>query len=184
LVTITQTRPIFVNFTVPQDQTDRIRTNQTAGALAVVAYGSDDKTELGQGKVTLIENQIDTTTGTLKLKGTFENTDERLWPGEFVNARLILSTRKGAVTVPQRTVMQGATDSYVYVVKPDNTVERRTVQVAMSQDGVAVIETGLALGEKVVVDGQYRLTNGARIKVDPPKPDQPAPAAQTAHSKD
>jgi multidrug efflux system membrane fusion protein len=184
LVTVTQIKPIYVNFTVPQDQTDKIRTNQTKGPLTVVAYASDDKTELSRGTVTLIENQIDTTTGTLKLKGTFENTDERLWPGEFVNARLILSTRKGAVTVPQRTVMQGATDSYVYVVKPDNTVERRTVQVAMSQDGVAVIETGLALGEKVVVDGQYRLTNGARIKVDPPKPDQPAPAAQTAHSKD
>jgi multidrug efflux system membrane fusion protein len=184
LVTVTQIKPIYVNFTVPQDQTDKIRTNQTKGPLTVVAYASDDNTELSRGTVTLIENQIDTTTGTLKLKGTFENTDERLWPGEFVNARLILSTRKGAVTVPQRTVMQGATDSYVYVVKPDNTVERRTVQVAMSQDGVAVIETGLALGEKVVVDGQYRLTNGARIKVDPPKPDQPAPAAQTAHSKD
>jgi multidrug efflux system membrane fusion protein len=82
------------------------------------------------------------------------------------------------VTVPRRTVMQGANDSYVYVVKPDDTVERRTVQVAMAQDGVAVIDKGLALGEKVVVDGQYRLTNGARIRIDAPKPDQPAPAAQ------
>jgi len=180
LVTITQIRPIYVNFTVPQSQTDPIRTNQAKGPLTVVAYGPDDKTELSRGTVTLIENQIDTTTGTLRLKGTFENTDERLWPGEFVNARLILGMRKGAVTVPVRTVMQGASDSYVYVVKPDNTVERRTVQVAMSQDGVAVIEKGLALGEKVVVDGQYRLTNGARIRVDAPKPDQAAPAAPPA----
>jgi len=184
LVTVTQIKPIYVNFTVPQDQTDRIRTNQAAKPLTVIAYASDDKTELSRGTVTLIENQIDSTTGTLKLKGTFQNTDERLWPGEFVNARLILSTLKDAVTVPQRTVMQGANDSFIYVVKPDNTVERRTVKVALSQGGVAAIESGLAVGEKVVVDGQYRLTNGARIKVDPAKPDQPAPAAQTAHSKD
>ena len=97
--------------------------------LAVIAYASDDKTELGTGKVTLIDNQIDAATGTLRLKGTFENTDERLWPGEFVNARLVLSTRKDAVTVPQRAVMQGANGYFVYVVKPDNTVERRTVEV-------------------------------------------------------
>ena len=102
LVTITQIRPIFVNFTVPQDQTDRIRTNQASAPLEVVAYGSDDKTELGRGKLTLIENQIDAATGTLRLKGTFANTDERLWPGEFVNVRLVLSTRKDAVTVTQR----------------------------------------------------------------------------------
>jgi len=189
LVTITQVKPIFVNFTVPQDQTDRIRTAQPNGALSVVAYASDDKTEIATGKVTLVENQIDSATGTLKLKGTFENKDERLWPGEFVNVRLILAIRKDAITVPQRTVMQGASDSYVYVVKPDNTVERRTVDIAVTQDGLAVIGKGLALGEQVVIDGQYRLTNGAKVKPEAPKPD-PAPppvaadaAPQTAHSK-
>jgi len=177
LVTITQIRPIFVNFTVPQDQTDRIRTNQASAPLEVVAYGSDDKTELGRGKLTLIENQIDAATGTLRLKGTFENTDERLWPGEFVNVRLVLSTRKDAVTVTQRAVMQGANDSFVYVVQADNTVERRTVVVAAMQEGVAAIEKGLNTGDKVVVDGQYRLTNGARIRIDTTKPDRPpAPA--------
>ena len=187
LVSITQVKPIFVNFTVPQDQTDTIRTNQAREPLVVVAYAGDDKTELSRGTVTLIENQIDSATGTLKLKGTFGNADERLWPGEFVNVRLILATRKSSITVPQRTVMQGANDSYVYVVKADSTVERRAVQVAAAQDGVAVIEKGLAVGEKVVVDGQYRLTNGARVKVDTPKDQPPAitPAEpQTAHSKD
>jgi len=186
LVTITQIRPIFVNFTVPQDQTDRIRTNQASAPLEVIAYSSDEKTELGRGKLTLIENQIDAATGTLRLKGTFANADERLWPGEFVNVRLVLSTRKDAVTVTQRAVMQGASDSFVYVVQADNTVERRTVAVAAVQDGVAVIEKGLDTGDKVVVDGQYRLTNGARIRIDTPKPDQPpAPAAPlTARSKD
>ncbi|HSH99255.1 MAG TPA: efflux RND transporter periplasmic adaptor subunit [Reyranella sp.] len=186
LVTITQTKPIFVNFTVPQDHTDEIRTNQMAGALTVVAYGSDDKTELGRGKVTLIENQIDAATGTLRLKGTFDNADERLWPGAFVTVRLVLATRGDAVTVPQRTVMQGANDSFVYVVKADSTVERRTVVVTAAQDGVAIIDKGLAAGEKVVVDGQYRLTNGARIRIDTAKPEPAAPVsdALTAHSKD
>jgi multidrug efflux system membrane fusion protein len=189
LVTITQTKPIFVNFTVPQDQTDRIRTNQASGALTALAYASDDKTELGEGKVSLIENQIDPATGTLRLKASFDNTDERLWPGEFVNVRLVLATRKNAVTVPQRTVMQGASDSYVYVVKSDDTVERRTVRVAVTQDDIAVIDSGLDPGEKIVVDGQYRLTNGAKVRPDAPKPVQPAapspaPGPLTAHSKD
>ncbi|CAN5269332.1 efflux RND transporter periplasmic adaptor subunit [soil metagenome] len=170
LVTITQIRPIFVNFTVPENQTDKIRTNQTSGPLVVVAYGSDDTTELARGKLTLIENQIDIATGTLRLKGTFANADERLWPGEFVNVRLVLSTRKDAVTVPQRTVMPGASDSFVYVVRADNTVERRTVTVAAVQEGVAVIGKGLDIGDKVVVDGQYRLTNGARIRIDQAAP--------------
>ena len=186
LVTITQIRPIFVNFTVPQDQTDRIRTNQASAPLEVVAYGSDDKTELGRGKLTLIENQIDAATGTLRLKGTFENTDERLWPGEFVNVRLVLSTRKDAVTVTQRAVMQGANDSFVYVVQADNTVERRTVVVAAMQEGVAVIEKGLDTGDKVVVDGQYRLTNGARIRIDRQSPTgrRPRPPPLAAQNKD
>ena len=186
LVTITQTKPIFVNFTVPQDHSDEIRTNQMAGGLTVVAYGSDDKTELGRGKVTLVENQIDAATGTLRLKATFDNADERLWPGEFVTVRLVLSTRHDAVTVPQRVVMQGANDSFVYVVKADGTVERRTVGLAGAQDGVAIVDKGLTVGEKVVVDGQYRLTNGARIRADTTKPEPAAPTsdALTAHSKD
>jgi len=174
LVSITQIKPIFVNFTVPQDQTDKIRSNQTKGPLAVLAYASDDKTLLAEGKVTLVDNQIDQATGTLRLKATFENANERLWPGEFVNARLVLATRKDAVTVPQRVVLQGAEGYYVYVVKPDNTVERRTVEVAVTQDGIAAIGKGLAAGEKVVVDGQYRLSNGAKIRVDT-KPDQQQP---------
>ena len=168
LVTITQVKPIFVNFTVPQDATDEIRRNQATGALAVLAYSSDDKTKLAEGKITLIDNQIDTTTGTLRLKATFENTDERLWPGEFVNARLQLSVRRDAVTVPQRAVMQGASGYYAYVVKPDNTVERRVVEVVATQDGIAVIGSGMSAGEKIVSDGQYRLVNGSRVRVDPP----------------
>ncbi len=166
LVNITETKPIYVNFTVPQDATDRIRANQAKAPLQVRAYGSDDKTLLAQGIVTLIDNQIDQTTGTLRLKATFDNKDERLWPGEFVNARLVLSTRKGAVTVPERTVMQGANGYYAYVVKPDDTVERRIVEIDGMEDALAVVAKGIAAGEKVVVDGQYRLSNGSKVRID------------------
>ena len=123
-----------------------------------------------EGKLTLIDNQIDTATGTLRLKATFDNADERLWPGQFVNVRLVIATRNGAVTVPQRAVMQGATGYYAYIVKPDNTVERRAVEVAGMQDGIAIVDKGLAAGEKIVVDGQYRLTDGAQIKIDTTRP--------------
>ena len=180
LVTITQVKPIFVNFTVPQDYTDAIRRNQTTAPLTVLAYGSDDKTLVSEGKLSLIDNQIDMTTGTLRLKATFSNADERLWPGEFVNVRLVLSTRTSAVTVPQRAVMQGATGYYAYVIRPDGTVERRIVEIAGMQDGVAIIDKGVADRDKVVVDGQYRLTNGARIKLEQAKPEAQSPAAAAA----
>lgn len=173
LVTITQIKPIFVNFTVPQDSTDEIRRNQRAasGGLPAFAYTSDEKTKLAEGKVTLIDNQIDASTGTLRLKATYENADERLWPGEFVNVRLQLAVRKDAVTLPQRAVMQGANGYYVYVVKADNTVERRDIQVVGAQDGLSIVGKGLAAGEKVVSDGQYRLVNGAKVRIDQPTAD-------------
>ena len=176
LVNLTQVKPIYVNFTVPQDVTDEVPRNQAIAPLAVLAYASDDKTLLSEGKLTLIDNQIDTATGTLRLKATFENTDERLWPGQFVNARLVISTKSAAITVPQRAVMQGATGYYAYIVKPDNTVERRVLEVAGMQDDMAVVEKGLAAGEKIVVDGQYRLNDGAHIKIDTTPPPAPAPA--------
>jgi multidrug efflux system membrane fusion protein len=166
LVTITQIKPIYVNFTVPQEATEGIRHNQAVAPLEVRAYGSDDKTLLAEGKLTLIDNQIDQATGTLRLKATFDNADERLWPGQFVNVRLVISTRRNAVTVPEGTVMQGADGYYAYVVKADNTVERRTVVLDGTQDGLAVVSRGIDIGEQVVVDGQYRLTNGARVRVD------------------
>jgi multidrug efflux system membrane fusion protein len=180
LVSLTQIKPIFVNFTVPQDATDEIRRNQQAAPLDVIAYASDDKTELARGKVTLIDNQIDPTTGTLRLKATFENTDERLWPGQFVNARLQLSVRQKAMTVQQRAVMQGANGYYAFIIKPDNTVERRDIVVSATQDGFAVVTKGLQIGDKIVSDGQYRLVNGSPVKVDAPRPQAETPAAAPA----
>jgi multidrug efflux system membrane fusion protein len=178
LVSITQIKPIFVNFTVPQYANHNLRKSQAKSPLTVYAYSADDSYKLAEGTVTLVDNQIDTATGTLRLKASFENQDEKLWPGEFVSVRLLLSTRKDATTVPQRAVMQGANGYYGYVVKPDNTVERRTLEVEATQDGIAVIGKGLAVGEKIVADGQYRLVDGARVRVDRPAANgQPAAAA-------
>ena len=167
LVTITQTKPIFVSFTMAQEHLHKIHEKQALGDLLVQAYGSDNVTLLSEGKLTVIDNAVDQATGTIRLKATFENADERLWPGEFVNVRLILNTRKGVPTVPAQTVQDGPSGKYVYVIKPDDTVERRSVEVSSVQDGIAVIDKGLKAGEHVVVDGQYRLTEGARIRTSP-----------------
>jgi multidrug efflux system membrane fusion protein len=169
LVTIAQIKPIFVTFTVPAERLDQIRKNQAQAPLKVIAYAMDDKTALAQGTLTLIDNQVDAATGTVRLKAQFDNADEALWPGQFVNARLVLSTRQDAVTVPAETVMQGPNGSYVYVLGDDDTAQRRTVGVATTQDGVAVISRGLKAGERVVVEGQYRLTDGVKVKVGAPQ---------------
>ncbi len=174
LVTITQLKPIFVTFTVPQDTLDQIRRNQAIAPLTVIAYASDNKTILSQGKLTLINNQVDTTTGTVQMKATFDNADERLWPGEFINARLIVSTKKDAVTVPSQAIMQGPDGAYAYIIKPDNTVDRQDVQIGLTQDGIATIEKGLTADQNIVVEGQYRLTKGSTVKVSQPQA-QPQP---------
>jgi multidrug efflux system membrane fusion protein len=167
LVTITQVKPIFVGFTLPQEHLHKIHEKQLGGELGVLAYGSDNKTKLAEGKLTVIDNAVDQATGTIHLKATFANDDERLWPGEFVNVRLILSVRKGVPTVPAQTVQDGPNGQYAYVIKEDSTVERRPVEIASVQDGIAVVTKGLSAGEKVVVEGQYRLTQGARVRVAP-----------------
>jgi membrane fusion protein, multidrug efflux system len=172
LVMITELKPIFVSFTLPQETLDEIQENNKKAPLVVLAFNGDGKKELAQGKLTLIDNMIDQATGTIHLKARFDNDDERLWPGEFVNLRLILSTRNGVPTVPQQTVQVGPNGYYVYVIKPDNTAERRAVEVASMEDGLAVITKGLTVGENVVVDGQYRLTEGARVN-----PSKAAPGA-------
>src|SRR5262252_6096786 len=163
LVMITEFKPIFVSFTLPQETLDDVHQNNKQAPLVVRAFSGDGKKQLAEGKLTLIDNMIDQSTGTIHLKARFDNEDERLWPGEFVSLRTILSTRRGVATVPQQTVQQGPNGHYAYVIKPDNTVERRTVEIASIQDGIAVVTKGLTAGERVVVDGQYRLTEGARV---------------------
>ena len=167
LVNITQIKPIFVSFTLPQNTLDEVRRQQDRRPLAVDAVAGDNETTLAEGQLTLIDNMVDPTTGTIHLKARFDNQDERLWPGEFVNVRVVLSVRRHVPTVPQQTVLEGANGRFVYVIKPDDTVERRAVEVAAVEDGKAVIAKGLAPGDRVVIDGQYRLNNGARIGILP-----------------
>jgi multidrug efflux system membrane fusion protein len=170
LVTISEIKPIFVSFTLPQETLADIRENHGKAALVVQAYSGDGKKQLAEGKLTMIDNAVDQATGTIRLKARFDNENERLWPGAFVSARVVLSVRKDAPTVPSQTVQQGPNGYYAYVIKPDDTVERRAVDVASIQDGIAVVTKGLSSGDRVVIDGQYRLTNGARVKISTPQP--------------
>ncbi len=165
LVTITELKPIFVSFTLPQETLDDVREHQQKAPLVVRAYRGDGGKLLSEGKLTLIDNSIDQSTGTIHLKARFDNQDERLWPGEFVSLRVNLTVRPRVATVPSQTVQQGPNGSYVYIIKSDDTVERRGVEVASIQDGIAVVTKGLSPGERVVVDGQYRLTEGARVRL-------------------
>ena len=166
LVMITQIKPIFVNFSIPQDILDRVRQAQNAQPLKVLAYTNDDKTKLAEGTLSLINNQVDASTGMVVMKATFDNADERLWPGELVSARVILATQENAITVPTDAVLEGSDGDYVYVIKPDNTVEHRDVVVALSEEGLAVIEHGLAAGDSVVIEGQGRLSDESKIKLN------------------
>lgn len=164
LVVITQVKPIFVTFTVPQHINDEVRRAQDKAPLAVIAYAADPQIELARGELSVVDNRIEQATGMIRLKATFANADERLWPGQFVNVRLLLANRPGMVTIPQRALMQSAGGYFAYVATPDGRAERRVVDIAGTQDGLAIIERGLSAGETVVVDGLYRLTGGARIK--------------------
>lgn len=170
LVTINQMKPIFVSFTLPQKDLDRIRAQQTKAPLVVNALSGNAKRKLATGKLTLIDNAINQATGTIDLKARFANRHERLWPGEFVNVRLILEIRHDVPTVPSQTVEKGPVGHFVYVIKPNDTVERRAVALAGVQNGRAIITKGLAAGERVVVNGQYRLTDGARVEIARSKP--------------
>jgi membrane fusion protein, multidrug efflux system len=168
LVMMTQVRPVFVTFTLPQQNFEDVRDRQVKEPLAVKAYTSDDTRELATGRLTLIDNAIDALTGTIRLKAQFENADERLWPGQFVNVRVVLDTRRAVPTVPAQAVQDGPDGPIIYVVGADDTVHRKAIEVAAVQDGVAAVTKGLTLGERVVVAGQFRLTEGARISAAPP----------------
>jgi multidrug efflux system membrane fusion protein len=168
LVMMTQVRPVFVSFTLPQQNFEDVRDQQTKAPLAVKAYSSDDARELAVGRLTLIDNAIDALTGTIRLKAQFENENERLWPGQFVNVRVVLNTRRGVPTVPAQAVQDGPDGYIIYVVGPGDRVHRKTIEVAAIQDGIAAVTQGLSPGERVVVNGQFRLTEGARVNATPP----------------
>jgi membrane fusion protein, multidrug efflux system len=168
LVTITQMQPIYVSFSVPQTELETIRENQAKGALTVEAYSQQGKL-LATGKLSLINNQVSTATGTIMLEATFPNRREMLWPDQLVSVRLIEFIRKDVITVPSQAVMTGPNGSYVYVIGPANKVSRVDVQVTATQGDIAVIGKGLKVGERVVIAGQYRLDNGVVVSVETPK---------------
>jgi multidrug efflux system membrane fusion protein len=164
LVVINQIRPIYVNFSVPQQNLPEIREHLAQAKLPVRALISG-LSEPEEGDLTLIDNAVDPATGTVLLKGTFPNRDERLWPGLFVNVVLTLAQRENALVVPSRAVQTGQQGTYVYVVKPDQTVELKLVKVAFTLDDQAVVEQGVEPGEQVVTDGQLRLVPGAKVEI-------------------
>ena len=165
LVVVTQIEPISLLFTLPQSDLPAIQRQMAKGTLEVVTYSQDNKIKLGDGKLLLVNNEIAGTTGTVELKAEFPNPGHKLWPGQLVNARLLLEMRKGAITVAGSAVQQGQKGAYVYVVLPDQTVELRPVHVAQISDGQALIEQGVQSGDVVVIDGQYRLKEGSRVQL-------------------
>ncbi len=164
LVVITQMQPVSVVFTLPEQQLQSIRTEADKGALQVLAVAKDNTTRLSEGALSVIDNQIDPSTGTIRIKATFANEDLKLWPGQFVNVRLRLSIKKDAVVVPAQVVQQGPSGPYAFIVTPESTAELRPLQVGRIEEGMALIESGLSSGDRVVVDGQYRLQPGAKIR--------------------
>jgi multidrug efflux system membrane fusion protein len=165
LLVITQLQPIAVLFTLPEDNLPTVATHMRQGTLPVEAYSRDDQTRLATGTLLTIDNQIDQTTGTGRLKAIFGNQDNVLWPNQFVNVRLLLETHKGTTVVPSVAIQNGPQGSYVFVVKADKTVEVRPTTVSFTQNNVASIASGIAPGDVVVVDGQDKLQAGS--KVDP-----------------
>jgi multidrug efflux system membrane fusion protein len=165
LANIAQIKPIYVNFPVPQARFSEVQQNQAKSPLNVIARSQSGKT-LGTGQLTVLDNQVNTTTGTVTMQATFPNDNEALWPGAFVSVRLELFVRQNAITVPAQVVMQGPTGPYAYVLKPDNVAERVDVHVAARQEGIAVIDKGISPGQVVVTDGQYRLANNVKVRVE------------------
>jgi multidrug efflux system membrane fusion protein len=165
LVVVTQLDPISLIFTLPETVLPQIEQQQqkTKTPLAVLAYSQDNTTLLDQGELGLVNNEILQTTGSIQLKANFANKTKRLWPGQLVNARLLVDTRHDGLTVSAAVVQQGSKGPYAYVVNPDSTVAIRPIKVAQIADGQALIDSGLKADEQVVVDGQYKLQPGAHV---------------------
>jgi len=165
MLILTQLQPIAVIFTLTEDVLPNVSQHMQKGALEVYAFSRDDQTKLATGKLLTIDNQIDPTTGTAKLKAVFSNTDNQLWPNQFVNANLLLETRKNSTVVPTAAILRGPQGTFVYAVNPDKTVQDRQVTVSLTQGDTTVITAGLNPGDMVVTDGQDKLQRGSRIEM-------------------
>ena len=164
LVVITQLHPISVIFTLPEGRLTTIQSAIASGPVRLFAVNRDGDRPLAEGTLAVLDNEIDQTTGTLRIKGTFPNQDDALWPGLFVNIRLLANTARNVVTVPSTALQRGSDGYYAYIVKPDDTVEMRPLKVGHIGDGLCIIEAGIAVGEEVVTAGQSRLEPGARVE--------------------
>jgi multidrug efflux system membrane fusion protein len=184
LVNINQVEPIYVTFTVPQQYLAEVKQYARKGNLPVQAVipgvTADDTRGLVAGKLSFIDNQVDSATGTIKLKGIFANGDRRLWPGQFVDAYLTLKTQTNALVIPSQAIQNGQQGTFVYVIKDDRTVEVRPITVSDTEEqGQVMVHTGLAAGERIVTDGQLRLVPGAKVQIKQAAMPLAAPRAES-----
>jgi multidrug efflux system membrane fusion protein len=164
IVVVTQVQPISVVFTLPEEELSAVGAALAAGPVPVTTLSRDGGTVLDQGTLTLIDNEIDQTTGTARLKATFNNANNTLWPGQYVNARVLVRTERNALTLPTAAVQLGPEGPFTYVVKSDSTVEVRPLKIGAESGGMTVIKGGLAFNERVVTSNQYRLQPGAHVR--------------------
>jgi multidrug efflux system membrane fusion protein len=164
LTVLTLIRPTATTFTLPQKNLFEVREAIRRGPVTTIAFDQDDKQEISRGELLFVDNQIDQSTGSVLLKARFANDDERLWPGEFVRIRTLLDTRKNALTIPSVALQRGPEGFYVWVVQPDNTAQRRDVDAKPIDENVTIVDKGISLDERVVVNGQSRLEAGARVE--------------------
>ena len=165
IVTINKITPVYVSFSVPEAMLPDLKRYMARGKLAVTALPPNDQGPPAEGLINFIDNAVDPTTGQIKVKGTFPNTDRHLWPGQYVNVSVTLSTEPNAIVVPSLAVQTGQQGTYVFVVKPDQTVDLRPVTVERTSGDLSVIKTGVKPGETVVTDGQLRLNPGTRVSI-------------------
>src|SRR5271163_2604562 len=166
IVVVTQVQPIAVIFTLPEEDLSAIGAALAAGPVQVTTLSRDGNTVLDQGTLTLIDNEIDQTTGTARLKATFSNAKDTLWPGQYVNARVLVRTERNALTLPSAAVQLGPNGPFAYVLKGDSTVEVRALKIGDESGGLVVIKDGLALNERVVTSNQYRLQQGTHVRAN------------------
>jgi multidrug efflux system membrane fusion protein len=179
MLILTQLQPIAVIFTLPEDVLPTVSQHMKNTTLQVDAFNRDDQTKLATGKLLTIDNEIDPTTGTAKLKAVFDNKDNQLWPNQFVNINLLLETRKNSTVLPTAAILRGPQGTFVYAVKPDKTVEARPVTISLTQGDITVVASGLNPGDTVVTDGQDKLQTGSKIE---PRNTSPKTGASSGHS--
>ncbi len=182
IVTLSQIRPISVLFSIPQQQLARVNAASATGTLAVQAMGSDGETVVDNGSLAVVDNQVDPTTGTVRLKANFPNEKLALWPGAFINARLLVETLKGVTVIPSGAVQRGPNGTFVYIVKQDQTVAMKPVKVRQQDDTLAVIADGVAAGDKVVTTGFARLQDGSKVQISA-NTDQTTPNAPASNDQ-